>query len=246
MAHVPEPSDVSAGAVVPAPARRRWFSRSQLLVAALCALLGFAIVLQVRQTRADEFASMRQDDLVRLLDEITQRGEELTEEQSRLRRDRNDLLSGSDAQQVAERNATVQGILAGTLPVEGPGIELAIFDAEDAVRASTFVHVIEELRNAGAESIEVNSVRIGTSSYVVDGDGGVVIDDIQVTSPYTILAIGEPQTLSVALDIPGGALATIRTAGARVDVQESDLVQILSTRTLADPEYAVPAPDDDD
>lgn len=242
MSHVEDPADTP---VVPPPPRRRWLSRSQLLVAALCALLGFAIVLQVRQTRADEFASMRQDDLVRLLDEITQRGEELTDEQSRLRRDRNDLLSGSDAQQVAERNATVQGILAGTIPVEGPGIELTIFDADGAVRASTFVHVIEELRNAGAESIEVNGVRIGTSSYVIEGDDGIVVDDVQLSSPYTILAIGDPQTMTVALDIPGGALASIRTAGARAEVTESDLVQILSTRALEDPEYAEPAPADE-
>ena len=222
---------------------RGWGTRSHLLVALLCALLGFAIVVQVNQTRSDEFALLRQDDLVRLLDEITIRNDQLEAEQAQLTIDRNDLSSGADAQAVAERNAEVQGILAGTVPVRGPGIELVVREQGRVVPASAWVNLVEELRNAGAEAIEVGGVRVGASSWFSDTDDGVVLDGVAITSPVTVKAIGDPQTLEVALGIPGGALATLRTSEARTEIQSMEVIQILTVRALTTPEVASPAPE---
>lgn len=233
-------------AATPAPTEQRgrgWGSRSHLLVALLCALLGFAIVVQVNQTRSDEFALLRQDDLVRLLDEITIRNDQLEAEQAQLTIDRNDLSSGADAQAVAERNAEVQGILAGTVPVRGPGIELVVREQSRRVPSSAWVNLVEELRNAGAEAIEVGGVRVGASSWFSDGDDGVVLDGVPVTSPVVVKAIGDPQTLEVALGIPGGALATLRTHEARTEIESLETMEILTVRALTAPEVASPAPE---
>ncbi|PWD49695.1 hypothetical protein C8046_02190 [Serinibacter arcticus] len=220
-----------------------WGTRSHLLVALLCALLGFAIVVQVRQTNSDELASLRQDDLVRLLDEITLRNDQLETEQAQLTIDRNDLSSGADAQVVAERNAEVQGILAGTIAVEGPGIDLVVREQGRVVPASAWVNLVEELRNAGAEAIEVDGVRVGASTWFADRDGGVVVDGVELTSPVSVRAIGDPQVLEVALGIPGGALATLRTNDAVPQVEARDSLEILSVRDLTAPEVASPAPE---
>ena len=221
-----------------------WGTRSHLLVALLCALLGFAIVVQVRQTRSDEFALLRQDDLVRLLDEITIRNDQLESEQAQLTLDRNDLRSGADAQAVAERNAEVQGILAGTVPVEGPGVDLLVREQGRVVPASAWVNLVEELRNAGAEAIEIDGVRVGASTWFSDVDGGVVVDGVALTSPVTVLAIGDPQTIDVALQIPGGALATLRTNDALTTLDSRERVEILAVRDLTPPREASPAPED--
>lgn len=221
-----------------------WGTRSHLLVALLCALLGFAIVVQVRQTRSDEFALLRQDDLVRLLDEITIRNDQLESEQAQLTLDRNDLRSGADAQAVAERNAEVQGILAGTVPVEGPGVDLLVREQGRVVPASAWVNLVEELRNAGAEAIEIDGVRVGASTWFSDVDGGVVVDGVALTSPVTVLAIGDPQTIDVALQIPGGALATLRTNDALTTLDSRERVEILAVRDLTSPREASPAPED--
>ena len=246
-----EPSPAPAGATSsprPAPGSRArdkgWGTRSHLLVALLCALLGFAIVVQVRQTRSDEFALLRQDDLVRLLDEITIRNDQLESEQAQLTLDRNDLRSGADAQAVAERNAEVQGILAGTVPVEGPGVELLVREQGRVVPASAWVNLVEELRNAGAEAIEIDGVRVGASTWFSDVDGGVVVDGVALTSPITVLAIGDPQTIDVALQIPGGALATLRTNDALTTLDSRERVEILAVRELTSPQEASPVPDD--
>lgn len=236
------------GAPSPRPAAgargRGWGTRSHLLVALLCALLGFAIVVQVRQTRSDEFALLRQDDLVRLLDEITIRNDQLESEQAQLTLDRNDLRSGADAQAVAERNAEVQGILAGTVQVEGPGVELLVREQDRVVPASAWVNLVEELRNAGAEAIEVDGVRVGASTWFADVDGGVVVDGVALTSPITVLAIGDPQTIDVALQIPGGALATLRSSDALTTLDSRERLEITSVRELTAPREATPAPED--
>ena len=46
-------------------------SRAQVLAAALCALLGFALVVQARQTQTQGLDRLQQADLVRLLDNVT-------------------------------------------------------------------------------------------------------------------------------------------------------------------------------
>ncbi|PFG19683.1 DUF881 domain-containing protein [Serinibacter salmoneus] len=224
--------------------RPSWTRRSHLLVALLVAGLGFALVLQVRQVAGDDLAALRQDELVRLLDEITQRNDTLEAEQAQLVLDRADLVSGANAWEVARRNAEVQGILAGTIPVSGPGIEIAILGA-DGVPASGWVNLIEELRIAGAEAIEVNGVRVGAASWFDDAVGGVLLDDVEISSPVTVKAIGDGQTLDVALGIPGGALATLRSYDARTQVTRADALVITSVVELSDPVFATPAPEED-
>lgn len=225
------------------PTRTRHGWRGQLLVAGLCLLLGFAIVMQVRQTQGDELSSMRQDDLVRLLDEITQRNESLNAEAEELREDRAALLSGSDASRSAEDYLQVQRILAGVAPVEGPGVVVTV-QGTDAVVAQNMVHMLEELRNAGAEAIELSGVRLVASSYFDEVDGALMVDGVALGDDHEWRVIGNPETLTGALDIPGGALASFRQAGAEVDVTQRDLVQITAVRSVTEPQYATPAPQD--
>lgn len=218
---------------------RRMSTRSQILIAILCAVLGFGIVVQVRQTQDDEFTALRQDDLVRLLDEVTQRNDDLIAEREQLLRDRSSLRSGSDAQQLAAEYQLVHGVLAGTEPVEGPGIVVSITQAEE-VNAQTMVHMLEELRNAGAEAAEVSGERLVASSAFVDSADGVLVDGQLLPDQMEWRAIGDPETISVALNIPGGALAGFRNAGAVVEVEQRDLVQITAIRDLGEPQFAVP------
>ncbi|HIZ34886.1 MAG TPA: DUF881 domain-containing protein [Candidatus Ruania gallistercoris] len=226
--------------------RRRGRSlRAQVLIAVMSVLLGIGIVAQVRQTQDDEFAALRQDDLVRLMDEVTERNEQLTEERTQLRRDLAALSSGSGDRQVAEDYARLQAILAGTVPVEGPGIVITVTEGETRVDAQRMVHMLEEMRNAGAEAIAVSGQRLTASSAFVDTVEGVEVDGQLISSPQEWRVIGNAETLAVALDIPGGALASMRTAGATVELVQRDLVQITAVRDVADPEYAVPADPED-
>ena len=221
-------------------------TRAQILAAVLCAVLGFALVVQLRQNQEDEFAGLRQSDLVRILDDVNRRSDALAREADALRETEFELRSGSDSQraaiELAEENVAIQGILSGRLPAEGPGLTMVISEGDKRITASRLFNVLEELRNAGAEAIEVNGIRMVTSSYFTDTDDGVIIDGIPVTAPYRWTVIGDPQTLEPAIAIPGGAMATITTNGGQTSIEQKDLVEVSAVREPAEPKFATPDP----
>lgn len=77
------------------------------------------------------------------------------------------------------------------------------------VPAAVLFRCLEELRDAGADAVQVGLVRIGVSSYLLDEpvSRGIVVDGIVLAPPYRFLAIGDPRTLTAALEIPGGRCA---------------------------------------
>ncbi|WP_340698071.1 DUF881 domain-containing protein [Cellulosimicrobium funkei] len=224
-------------------------SRSQVMVGVLCALLGFALVVQVSQTQEDQLSSLRQSDLVRLLDDVTQRSGELEEQVSSLEATRDELQSGSGreraALELAEQQAETLGILSGRLPAEGPGVEIEVVEGAEPLKAFGLFNVLEELRNAGAEAMEVNGVRLVASSYFEDTSDGVVVDGQVISSPYRWTAIGDPSTLETALEIPGGAMASLRADGARTTVTQQDRAEVTATVEPRAPRYATPVPADE-
>ncbi len=223
-------------------------SRPQAIVGLLCGLLGFALVVQVRQTQVEGLAALPQAELVRILDQANQRTEELEREAAALEATREQLLTGSDQQQAAIEAATeaaiTQGILSGRLPARGPGMELTIADPQGSVPALTLFNVLEELRNAGAEAVQLGDLRIVASTYFVDSPDGVVVDGVVIDPPYRWVAIGDPDTLVPALEIPGGAMSSIRTSGGTGTARAREEVEVTATRTVPEPRFATPVPAD--
>lgn len=238
-----KPVTTSAWRTLAALGRPR-MSASNVLVGLLCALLGFALVVQMRQTRDESLSSLRQTELVRLLDEVTQRSSELEQRADDLRASRNDLLVDSEdneaALELARQRAATQGILSGRLPAEGTGITVRIREGSETLSASALFTILEELRNAGAEAVDLNGVRIVASSYFVDSAQGVVLDGTTLESPYVWLAIGNPETLTPALEIPGGAMSSVRTAGGTGTISSHNELTIDSVRTPSSSQFATP------
>jgi uncharacterized protein YlxW (UPF0749 family) len=238
-----------AGIPVPEqrPRRRLWPpGRGQVLVAALLALVGFAVVVQTRQTQEDGLSSLRQSDLVRIFDNLQQQSTRLEEDARDLENTQQELRSGTDrtaaAEQAARQRLEVLGILAGTLQATGPGITLRIDDPDNRVTAAMLLDTVQELRDAGAEAIQVGRVRIVASTSFVDGPDGVVADGVDLRSPYEFVAIGDSATMRSALDIPGGVLETLRSGGAEGTVEVSDALTVTALRQVKPPQYAQPAP----
>lgn len=215
---------------------------SQAIIALLAVFVGFLTATQFRQDEGAELTNMRQADLVRLLDELSTRTDDLSAERDSLRLELDRLESGVTSREAAlaaaEEEVTTRSIQAGVVPVHGPGIVLTIADPGGAVRPQLLVGLIEELRNAGAEAIELNAVRIGTDSWIAQGDAGIEVDGVRVQAPYTVQAIGDSNGLKVALEMPGGILAQIRATGASTFVSTADEVVIESVRTVRELEHA--------
>ncbi|MFG2089589.1 DUF881 domain-containing protein [Spirillospora sp. NPDC048824] len=210
-------------------------SRGQLAGGVLCLLLGFAVVAQVESTGRDTtFATARQDELVGILSDLGQRSErlrgdlrELEETRAELERD----AEGETALEEARERAATYGLLAGTVPAEGPGIEMVVGDPGGGVKAINLLDALEELRDAGAEVVQVNNVRAGVDTYFLDGPGGILADGEPLTAPYRFLAIGDPHTMTTALNIPGGLVKTLQGAGASVLINPRAKVTVGAIRS---------------
>ena len=148
-------------------------SRGQVIVAVLLFVLGFAAATQIRLTRTDnDFTGQRREDLVDLLDSLSSAND-------RARTQLDDLEETRDQPPVQlaaprgcgrgrpEAARAVLGILSGTVAATGPGVTLTIDDPDGTVTAATLLDGVEELRDAGAEAIEINdSVRVVASTCV--------------------------------------------------------------------------------
>jgi uncharacterized protein YlxW (UPF0749 family) len=234
-------------AELPAPSRRgrlSRFSKAQLLVAVLVAALGFAIVVQLRQTEQQGLATLRQSDLVRILDDVGDRRDRLAAEASDLesqRRELTDVRTGDQAALDAARaRAMTLGILAGTVAAKGPGVEVYITDPRSTVRAATLLDMVQELRDAGAEAIQIGAARVVASTAFSDIRGGVAVDNLVLSAPYTVTAIGDGQTMATALEIPGGVIASM-PEGAHATVATREEVEVTALHAMPDPAYARPA-----
>jgi uncharacterized protein YlxW (UPF0749 family) len=229
-------------------------TRAQVVAALLCGVLGFAAAVQVRANQDAGLSGLRQTDLVRILDDVSERSARLQAEARDLQETRDLVSGGSDSTRAALEEARertrVLGILAGTLPATGPGVELTISDPGGQVGSDVLLDALQELRDAGAEAIEVSTVggdavRVVASTSFVDVEGGVEVDGTLLVSPYRFRVIGDPRTLASALDIPGGVLDVLRQREAQGMVTQRPTVEIASLRAAPSPRYARPAADGD-
>lgn len=242
--------------------------RVDLAVATLLAVLGFAAAVQVRSTQDEDtlLASARQEDLVVILDDLESRSARLRQEITTLSSTRDRLTSGTGRDEAAlaeaRRRAQVLGVLAGTVPARGPGVLLTISDPEGEVTGDVLLDALEELRDAGAEAVQVEGpvdasadvtgpatgptaatiVRVVASTSFVDAEdrGGIEVDGKLLRAPYRFTVIGDPATMAAALAIPGGVVDNVGQRKGRAVVTRSENLLVGALRPLDRPRYARP------
>jgi uncharacterized protein YlxW (UPF0749 family) len=220
------------------------------LIGALVAILGFGIAVQVHANSGkDNLSSLRESDLINILDDQNARADRLRQQIAVLEQTLRSLQGSGDRSAAARAQALAEaqalGILLGTLPSTGPGVIVTIADPRHALTAEELLDVVAELRGAGAEAIDFGGVRVSTDSTFATGGSQVntvTLDGAALTPPYRVLAIGDPKTLDTALNIPGGVAATIRTEGGDLVVAERPAITITAVRGLTKDTYATPAP----
>ena len=240
------PAEVDAGtaeeadAGIDADARRRlkaalWplrISRGQLVVAVLLFALGLGLAIQVRSTNDhNRLRGARQEDLVRILDELDSRQQRLQQEKTQLEQSLTQLENSSnqakEAKEQTRRKVAELGVLAGTEQATGPGIMLTINDPQGHVKADMLLDTLQELRAAGAEAIQINDVRVVAGTYFTDSPSEEVrIDGRTIAQPFRFTVVGNPQDLTPALNIPGGVVRTLEKEQATAVITQEQKVVV--------------------
>lgn len=247
-----EPVELVAGPAEE-PARSsvsRRLTSAGAMIAVLLALLGFTLVVQLKTTSTDPtLAATREEDLVRISSDLDSRERRLRQDIEALEESQRQLRSGEQGRQAALEEATRRadelGILAGTLPAVGPGLQVRFEGPEKAVSSVRILDAVQELRGAGAEAMQIagvdgTAVRVIASTYFADADGVLVVDGRRLRGPYTITVIGDPATMRTALNIPGGVVAAVQDAGGNVTAVDREAVEVSQLHAPIKLEHARP------
>lgn len=211
----------------------------KIMVVVAAALVSFFAVSQLREEDnfQDQLQAESEGDLARILSSLSSESTALQDELASLKVQLATLQSSSTQQGGASAQVQAQlnslQVLAGTVPVVGPGIELAVNDPNGQVTYEVLVDAVQELRDAGAEAIAINGRRVGVASAFAKRDGRVVLDDVPLPTPYSIQAIGPAATMEGGLNIPGGANDSLQALnGVTVDLRR---VNTLNMPALTQP-----------
>jgi len=147
-------------------------------------------------------------------------------------------------------------VLAGLTDLEGPGVRIVLNDrpresiisGEQYDLSSFIVHdtdllgVINELRAAGAEAIEINGVRILANSRISCGGPTINVGREQrFTPPFIIHAIGDPQVMTGIFQRPDSIYNMLVFYGLEFSIEPVDKVKIPRYYGTIELEYADPA-----
>ena len=172
----------------------------------LCACSASPSSCRSRSTQDTGLDGLRQTDLVRILDDVTERADRLRTEARDLEDTRARVTAGSGgtraALEEAQDRARVLGVLAGTLPATGPGIELTISDPDGKVGADVLLDTLQELRDAGAEAVEISPLD-GPAVRVVAGTSFVDADRPRPAGTATGPGRGRRDRAHLAVPVPG-------------------------------------------
>ena len=223
--------------------------RGQLTVALILMLTALLIVMTLRsQSAQSSYSNLRRTELIQLLDNLSAETRRLEADIRDLQRTRDELASGAEgldaARAEANRRLNELQIIAGTVPVHGPGVRITISDPKNKVSPELLLDGLEELRDAGAEVIEINNrVRVTASTWLgLDAEGRVTADGQVISAPIIFEVIGDPATLEAGARFRGGLVSEIE--GARVEgratIEQVERLDIESVVVLSDNEFARP------
>jgi uncharacterized protein YlxW (UPF0749 family) len=202
--------------------------RNQLTIAAVAFVLGLLVIVQLRtQASGAAFAGLSSQELTVLVANLNDRNDELRGEIATLERELDTLSTNTqrgDAS-VDELRADLRRVrlYAGIDPATGPGIVITI---RGPIDGSGVEDLVNELRNAGAEAMAVETVRLVPGIVTVGPAGAVTVGTVPLADPFELSAIGAPDKLTGSLTRSGGIIAQLAATLPDVVVEVTPLDRV--------------------
>ena len=213
--------------------------KEKVIIAITIGLMSFVLVCVmfmqfkvVNETDIAEIESMREDELQSALSEWKEKYEEtqskLEETQSKINDYKEKSESNEETSKLVEKELSEANIILGKTDVTGNGVQVTLTDNnEKAYEAKDLVNLINELRAAGAEAISINGERVINLTDIVDiSSRYILVNSNKISSPYTILAIGDENYLKSALNVKNGYVDSKQKEGYTISVESKTNIKI--------------------
>jgi uncharacterized protein YlxW (UPF0749 family) len=216
-------------------------AQGSLFVVAM--VIGLLLVGQLRsQARPIELSSLSPQDLSGLIEQLqaanVELGDGLDDLRAQIRDYERAAVEGQSDIVISEEALLGISAFGGLVGVEGQGIRILAEGSFDPIAINDLLH---ELRNAGAEAIAVDQIRITANSVAVLGTSAIEIDGVPIGPSFEVAAIGSPDGLQAAIERPGGILSLYeQSIDARFTVSQVERLVLPATRRDLTPAAARP------
>ena len=214
--------------------------KAQVAIGLVCIILSFFIVVQfksvkknsvstypsqVRLEQAQELLRLEKEKNEALYKQVMEYKDQIAEYQTHIQTEDGQV----DMLKTALNNAEIQ---AGTVSVEGSGLEIKMADGDTAghgasddnlyiVHQDDVLKVLNELRAAGAEAISVNDQRVIATSEIRCAGNTISINNTRTAAPFVIKAIGDPKQLESGLMMRGGIMDEL-SSWIKIEIKKVD------------------------
>ncbi len=213
-----------------------------LILGLMCFILTIGVFVQVKTVNnngttisTNQNEAQLRDQVLKMKEKYENSYDKLQKAQKELEKVRTGVTSNNEELKELEKKIKEANMLLGMTDVKGEGVTITVEDgvatSKTLSKVDLIVHnvdilnIVNELKNSGAEAIEVNNQRIvGTTSIVCDGNV-ITVNGEKISSPFTITAIGMPE-LMTTLDRAGGYLELLREDNLKATLTKSKKINI--------------------
>lgn len=207
-----------------------------LVFGILCLILTFAITVQLRVSSLSESESSQtkitdklKDEIFRLNDENVKLAEKFQNTTSELDDARNQAAQNDSSSKNTSELIKKYTIVSGKTDVTGQGIIIKYKPSDNEAKADMVKDlrdIVNEIKNAGAEAIEINNQRIVGTTAIEMVKNKIEINDTEVSGNFIIKAIGDSNLMYSGLIRPGGTIENIRESGVSIEINSENAIKI--------------------
>ncbi|MBI4733419.1 MAG: DUF881 domain-containing protein [Rubrobacteridae bacterium] len=214
-------------------------TRTEIAIGLVCLLIGLLFVTQMRaqQSSSNALQTASESDLSQIVGNLNSEIYALKAENADLRLQlfKIERTNNDSAAVMSEsfKNLNNLKIIAGLTKVMGPGVKMRVSDRNGSINENDLVDIITELRVGGAEALSINGVRIVSQTGVIKKGRRIFVGENQVSAPYEINAIGNPDVLQETLAIAGGIKDKLSSlTGVSVSIAKISSISINPTTNI--------------
>ena len=217
-----------------------------IILGMVCLILTIGICVQIKTVNNNGTTTSSNQKLNNLKSQVLKMKEKYDEAyarlenvQSELETTRKNITNDNEYLKSLEEQIKKYNVLLGATEVTGPGVTITLTDTDpkDPIRFFTdnillvihntdILEVVNELKNAGAEAIDVNGQRI-VETTAISCDGNVTaINGEKVSSTFVINAIGLPERLATLKRVGSYLEAELETNHIKTTLEKKDKITI--------------------
>lgn len=230
-------------------AARRTFQEARLRtsLAIGLALVGFLLVAQWRgvSTSASSLEGQSDQNLAIIISEMSAENSSMRDEilrlETRLLEADRDEKGRTEVLAQAACDVENLRLLSGSEAAKGPGVVVTVRDPSGTLLPQDLVNVVQELRAAGAEAIDLDGVRLSATTGLGSRGKRLTVGHTDLDRSLVFTAIGDPANLRQALELPGGLKATLGAfPDVRITIETRDEL-VVPAGTMGDYHYGTPS-----